>query len=187
MDSIFRTVLRPYRIALALLFCLALAPVRLVGQCTLQPQGPVSFEPNPPGATRPILLTGGFKFSLALFQNGGSGPERLLVEEAFGYSVLDLTTPTKPNALFYHDFRFPLGGPNSVHLGGDGQSIVSTIAVSPDGQRAAFSTTGPAAPMQTVVGSPDGGSGGRAGSSGCSGVGGPQGGPFGARQGDRRH
>ena len=30
--------------------------------------------------------------------------------------------------------------------------MVQTIAVSPDGQRAAFSTTGPAAPFNTVVG-----------------------------------
>ncbi len=36
------------------------------------------------------------------------------MQESFGYSVLDLTTPTNPTALTYHDIRFPLGGPNSV-------------------------------------------------------------------------
>ena len=106
-----------------------------------------------------MYLSSGFNSNLALFRNGGTGPWRLLMQESFGYSILDLTNPISPVALYYHDVRNPVGGPNSIPQHGDGQNMVQTIAVSPDGQRAAFSTTGPAAPFNTVVGKPDGASG----------------------------
>lgn len=127
-------------------------------QCTLNAT-PGSFEPNPPGAARPLFLSGGFNSNLALFRNGGTGPWRLLMQESFGYSVLDLTNPVAPVALMYHDIRFPVGGSHSIPQHGDGQNMVQTIAVSADGQRVAFSTTGPAAPFNTVVGRPDGSNG----------------------------
>ena len=153
---------RASRIAVAMAFLglLAALPARLEAQCTLS-GSPVSFEPNPPGVSREgtPYLGSGFNNNLALYQNGGSGPYRLLMQESFGYSVLDLSNPVNPTALYYHDVRFPIGGRNSVTHHGDGQNNIQTIAVSPDGQRAAFSTTGPAAPFNTVVGSPDGGSG----------------------------
>src|ERR1035437_905402 len=153
---------RASRIAVAMAFLglLAVLPARLEAQCALS-GSPVSFEPNPPGVSRggTIYLGGGFSSNLALYQNGGSGPYRLLMEEAWGYSVLDLSNPVNPTALYYRDVRFPVGGPNSVTQHGDGQNNIQTIAVSPGGQRAAFSTVGPAAPFNTVVGSPDGASG----------------------------
>ncbi len=139
----------------ALLVLLIAVPSRLEGQCALS-GSPVSFEPNPPGAVRPGTLSSGFSNGLVLYQPGGGGPYRLLMQESFGYSVLDLTTPTNPTALIYHDIRYPLGGPNSVRQAGDGQNLVQTIAVSPDGQRAAFSMTGLSATIQTAVGSPNG-------------------------------
>ena len=143
--------------AMALLGLLAALPARLEAQCTLS-GSPVSFEPNPPGVSRggTPYLGGGFSNNLALYQNGGSGPYRLLMQESYGYSVLDLSNPVNPTALYYHDVRFPVGGPNSVTHHGDGQNDIQTIAVSPDGQRVAFSTVGPAAPFNTVVGSPNG-------------------------------
>ena len=125
-------------------------------QCTLT-STPVAFEPNPPGVSRAgtPYMGGGFSNNLALYRNGANGANRILMSEAWGYSVLDLSNPLNPTAIFYHDVRFPLGGPNSVNHGGDGQSNVQTIAVSPDGQRMALSMTGPTS-FQTVVGSPDG-------------------------------
>ena len=42
------------------------------------------------------------------------GPHRLLMQESYGYSVLDLSNPVAPTALLYHDIRYPLGGTNSV-------------------------------------------------------------------------
>ena len=142
--------------ATALIGLLAALPARLEAQCTLS-GSLVSFEPNPPGVSRggTPYLGSGFNNNLALYQVGGTGPYRLLMQESYGYSVLDLTNPIAPTALTYHDVRFPVGGLNSVTHHGDGQNNIQTIAVSPDGQRAAFSTTGPAAPFQTVVGSPD--------------------------------
>ena len=127
-------------------------------QCALA-STPVSFEPNPPGSARPVYLSAGFNSNLTLYRNGGTGPWRLLMQESFGYSILDLTNPVNPTALSYHDVRLPVGGPNSIPQHGDGQSMIQTIAVSPDGQRVAFATTGPAAPFNTVVGKPDGASG----------------------------
>jgi len=143
----------------AILGLLAALPARLEAQCTLS-GSPTSFEPRPPGVARPVTLSSGFNNKLELYRNGATGPYRLLVMESYGYSVLDLNKdPANPSALVYHDIRYPLGGPNSVTHHGDGQNNVQTIAVSPDGQRAAFSITGPGAPFQTVVGSHDGGYG----------------------------
>ena len=134
-------------------------PARLEAQCTL-PGGPsslVSFEPNPPGVPRSSAphLSAGFSSNVALYRGGGSGPYRLLMQESFGYSVLDLSNPVNPTALAYHDVRYPIGGPNSIRQAGDGQSFVQTISVSPDGQRVAFSTNGPTT-LDTVVGKPNG-------------------------------
>jgi hypothetical protein len=137
--------------ALATLGLLVALPGRVDAQCSLS-GSPVSFEPRPPGATRIGTLSSGFSNSLAVYQNGSAGPYRILMSESFGYSVLDLTNPVNPTALVYHDVRLPVGGLNSVTHHGDGQSDINTIAVSPDGQRAAFSTGGPAAPFQTVAG-----------------------------------
>jgi hypothetical protein len=144
--------------ALAFLGLLAALPARLEAQCTLSGSGSlVSFEPRPPGVSRPISLSSGYNSNLALYQSGGSGPYRLLMQEAWGYSVLDLSNPVNPTALYYHDVRYPDKGPNSVTQSGDGFQFINTVSVSPDGQRAAFSVTGPGEPFQTVVGSPDGG------------------------------
>ncbi len=143
--------------AVAVLLSSGLAE-RSEGQCTLL-SNPIAFEPNPPGNGRPVYLSGGFTSNLALFRPGGTGPRRILMQESFGYSILDLTNPLNPVAIYYHDVRNPVGGPNSIPQHGDGQNMVQTIAVSPDGQRVAFSTTGPAAPFNTVVGKPDGATG----------------------------
>ena len=146
---------RIVRITIALVGLLAALPARVEAQCTLS-GSLVSFEPNPPGVSRggTPFLGSGFNNNLALYQPGGTGPYRLLMQESFGYSLLDLSTPTAPTALTYHDIRFPLNGANSVTHHGDGQNNVQTISVAPDGLRVAFSTTGPAAPFQTVVGVP---------------------------------
>ncbi|MFI5120579.1 MAG: hypothetical protein ACHQM4_09210, partial [Thermoanaerobaculia bacterium] len=140
-------------VAMAILVFLAAVPSRVEAQCTLTAT-PKSFEPNPPGAQRPIWLSSGFNNGLELYQYGGSN--RLLMMESFGYSILDLSNPVNPTALYYHDVRNPVSGANSIPQHGDGQNMIQTIAVSPDGQRVAFSTTGPAAPFQTVVGNRDG-------------------------------
>ena len=98
-------------------------PAPAVGYCV--PTGPaVTFEPLPPGAPRPQTLSSGFSSSLYLFGN------RLMMSEAFGYSILDLSNPTNPTALIYHDTRYPLGGAHSLAgrgfgYGGDGQSDVA--------------------------------------------------------------
>ena len=64
----------------------------------------VSFEPNPPGVPRPIThLSSGFNNSLDLYRSGVGGPRRLLMQESYGYSVLDLSNPANPTALFYRD------------------------------------------------------------------------------------
>lgn len=114
---------------------------------------PISFEPNPPGVSRAgtPYMGGGFNNNLVLYQNG----TRLLMSEAWGYSILDISNPVNPTALYYHDVRFPRPGSNSVDQGGDGQSNVFTVAVSPDGQRLALGMSSPTS-FHTVVGSPDG-------------------------------
>ncbi|HEY3349783.1 MAG TPA: PKD domain-containing protein [Thermoanaerobaculia bacterium] len=119
---------------------------------------PLDFEPHPPGVPRPILLSPAYNNSLSLFRAGAGGPWRLLLQESFGYSVLDLTNPASPTAIRWGDMRFD--APNQIPQHGDGQSYIQTVAVSPDGQRSAFSVNGPAEPnWHTLVGRPDGGNG----------------------------
>ena len=110
------------------------------GMCTLT-SPPSQFEPNPPGVKRPAG-TGG-STALVMYRNG-AGTLRLINAEAWGYSVLDLSNPMNPTALLYDDMRFDSTNPIPQH--GDGQSYIATTAVSPDGQRAAFSVNGPADP-----------------------------------------
>src|ERR1035437_2972106 len=63
--------------ALAFLGLLAALPARREAQCTLSGSGSlVSFEPRPPGVSRPISLSSGYNSNLALYQSGGSGPDR---------------------------------------------------------------------------------------------------------------
>lgn len=146
-------------ISIAALGLLAALPARLEAQVCTPSGSPVAFEPNPPavpGVSRPITLSSGFNNSLALYRPGGSGQPRLLMQESFGYSVLDLSTPTNPTALYYRDNRLPVGGPDSVTTGGDGQSDVYSSGVSDDGQRAVFSLGGPADAWYTIVGGPSG-------------------------------
>lgn len=133
-------------------------PVPSAGACSLS-SAPVPFEPNPPGAPRPSTLSGGFSSFLKLYQAPGQN-RRILLQESFGYSLLDLANPMNPVALYYHDTRFPLGGGNSLAgrpdvggYGGDGQSDVYASAVSDDGQRLVQSLGGPADGWYTVVGS----------------------------------
>ncbi len=123
-------------------------------QCVVSP--PTSFEPNPPGPAGPrnvALLSPNSMYHLALFQNGPAGPWRVLMQESFGYSVLDLTNPASPSVVRWDYMPFDT---NSVVPHGDGQSYVQAIGASPDGQRVALSLTGPASPpWNTVIGSPD--------------------------------
>jgi len=74
------------------------------------------------------------------------------MQESYGYSVLDLSTPTNPTALYYRDNRFPTGGSDSVTVGGDGQSDVYSSGVSDDGKRAVFSLGGPGDAWFTIAG-----------------------------------
>ncbi|MGA7990867.1 MAG: PKD domain-containing protein [Thermoanaerobaculia bacterium] len=145
---------------------LGLFPARLGAQCILS-SAPVPFEPNPPGATRPLYgaplgqLSPGFSTSLALYRNGAGSP-RILMNESFGYSTLDISNPLNPTALKYDDLRFDpaSGATNPVPANGDGQSYIQTLAVSPNGQRVVFSVSGPAEPTwHTLAGRPDGGEG----------------------------
>ncbi len=127
---------------------------RALAQCSVTAQ-PSGFEPNPPGLTRPIaLLSPGFNSNLALYQNGAGGPWRILMQESFGYSTLDITNRTQPSVLKY-DY-LPFASPNPVTRNGDGQSYISTLAASPDGQRVSLATNGPAdPPWHTIIGVPD--------------------------------
>ena len=129
-------------------------------QCV--PSTPVSFEPNPPGPASPrnvAQLSPNSMYHLRLFQAGNGGPWRILMQESYGYSVLDLTTPASPSVVRYDYMPFDT---NSVAIHGDGQNYIQTLAIAPDGQRAAFSvTSGGQAnpPWNTVLGSADANSG----------------------------
>jgi hypothetical protein len=143
------------RLALSVLsmLCLAVAlPGRLDAQCTLQSQGPISFEPNPPGASRDgTNLSSGKQGDLQIYQSSGS--PRMMMLEAFGYSILDLSNPASPLALKYDNMGFS----GEVPTVGDGQSDVASIGVSPDGQRFALSFNGNASPLfGSVVGAGSG-------------------------------
>ncbi len=119
----------------------------LDAQCTLS-GAPISFEPSPPGAARPSGLASGKQFDLQLFQAGGS--PHMLMMEAFGYSVLDVSNPTNPTAIVYDDMRFT----GEMPAVGDGQSYVASMGVSADGGRVAFSLNSNASPaFGTIVGS----------------------------------
>ncbi len=148
--------------ALALL-SFAVLPARVLAQCTLT-SPPVQFEPNPPGATRPIAgaplgqLSSGFSSNLGLYRNA-SGANRVLMIETFGYSTLNITDPVNPSAIRYDDLRYDAvsSTTNPIAAHGDGQNYIQSIGVSADGQRVAFSVTGPAEPTwHTLVGRPDG-------------------------------
>src|SRR5512141_1677223 len=77
----------------SLLFCFG-SPARLDAQCTLA-SSPVSFEPSPPGADRNAARLAAAKNNdLVLYQGGGS--PRMLMQESFGYSVLDISNPVNP-------------------------------------------------------------------------------------------
>src|ERR1017187_4443044 len=58
--------------------------------CTLA-STPKSFEPNPPGATRPIYLSAGYSNILEMYQHGSGGPWRILMEESWGFSILNIS------------------------------------------------------------------------------------------------
>src|ERR1039457_2726881 len=73
--------------------------------CTLA-SPPISFEPNPSGVPRPCCMwSSGFNNKLELYQRGAGGPRRILMEEAWGYSILDISNPTNPSALYYYSFQ----------------------------------------------------------------------------------
>ena len=78
-------------------FLLAGAPAAL-GQGGCIVSTPTTFEPNPPGpaAPRNVGLLSPVAFNhLSLYQ-GSSGAARILMQETFGYSTLDLTNPAQP-------------------------------------------------------------------------------------------
>ena len=143
------------------LFSTLLLPARLEAQCT-PTAAPSQFEPNPPGPAAPrnvVFLSGVSFYHLSLYQAGAGGPWRMFMQETFGYSVLDLSTPTQPTVLKYD---YLPSASNPVSRFGDGQSFTQTIAASSDGQRVALGMTsgGPAnPPWNLVIGSPDGNNG----------------------------
>ena len=143
-------------IVFALLGLVAL-PVRLQGQgCSAL--APTDFEPNPPGPPRPGSLSAAYNNSLSLYRAGAGGPWRLLLQESFGYSVLDLSNPANPTVIRWDDLRYDpaTAESNPIPQHGDGQSYIQTVAVSADGVRAAFSVSGPAEPdWHTMVGRAD--------------------------------
>ncbi len=149
--------------AALILGSLAFAPGRADGQsqsaCTLT-ASPTKFEAYPPGAARPGTLAATFSSALVLFQNA-AGANRMMMNETFGYSILDLTNPASPYALKYDDFRFDPASSttNPLTQSGDGQSAIQTFGVSPDGQRAAIAVNGPFGAWNTLAARSDGGDG----------------------------
>ncbi|HVO52418.1 MAG TPA: hypothetical protein VMV60_15600, partial [Thermoanaerobaculia bacterium] len=144
-----------------ILVALALVPARAEAQsaCTLA-STPAQFEPNPPGVSRPGSLSTGFVKAFSIYHNAAGAP-RLMNAETFGYSVLDLSNPASPRALKYDDMRLDPSNAttNTISTSGDGQSYVGTTAVSPDGQRIAFSLGGPGEKWYTLAGLSDGADG----------------------------
>ncbi len=138
---------------------LLLASGYAAAQCTVT-GSPVNFEPNPPGpaGARPILfLSAGFNSNLALYREGTNGPWRVFMQESFGYSTLDITNRMAPQVLRWDYLPYAA---NAVTRNGDGQSFISNVAATADGQRVSLGTNGPAdPPWHTVVGTPDGASG----------------------------
>src|ERR1035437_8008837 len=82
-----------------------------------------------------IYNGGGFANSLSLYKNGG----RILLNEAWGWSVYDNSNPLAPRRLSSSDVRFPIrmastGGNSgfySLTTGGDGQSATQEFCGSP--------------------------------------------------------
>ncbi len=66
----------------------------------------------------------------------------MLMQESFGYSILDLSNPASPSAILYRNMI----NSGEVPYAGDGQSYVGSIGVSADGQRLALGLNGNAAP-----------------------------------------
>lgn len=146
-------VSRPGAFGILLPALLLASSPRAAAQCIASP--PTDFHvPFTFGGPRPVSLSAGFNSNLALFRAGAGGPWRMLMEESFGYSIFDLSNPASPGLPIRWDY-IP-GDANKVPIAGDGQSYIQTIAVTADGQRVAFSLTGPAAPWNSIVGSPDG-------------------------------
>lgn len=116
---------------------------------------PFQFEPNPPGpaGTRPTsLLSSNYSTACALFNDGTL---KMLMVETFGYSVLELSNPTSPQVIKWDYMPFS----QNMAIHGDGQSYIAAMSVSEDGQRTAFSCTGPGEQWNTVFAVPDGGGG----------------------------
>src|SRR5512143_1030284 len=119
-------------------------PARLHAQCTLS-SAPISFEPSPPGADRSSSKLAAAKNNdLVLFQSNG---QKMLMQESFGYSVLDVSNPVNPTALIYDNMA--LSG--EMPAVGDGQSYIGSIGVSPDGARLALGLNGNAQPQYGSV------------------------------------
>jgi hypothetical protein len=97
-------------------------------QCTLS-SGPTLFEPASGGPQRPSNFATGFTNGLDLYVPN-SGSPRLLVMESYGYATFSLTNPAAPSILGYHDMS------STVPQGGDGQSIVVSLAAAGDASRA---------------------------------------------------
>ena len=137
-----------------LVLAVAASPAPLAAQsaCTLA-STPSSFEPNPPGAQR-TTMQGSYRQLLSSCTWTSAGANRMMMNETFGYSVLDLSNPVNPTALLYDDFRTDPSNTNTNPLQqhGDGQSAIQTFGVSPDGQRATFSVNGPFDPPWHTIG-----------------------------------
>jgi hypothetical protein len=79
-----------------------------------------------------------------------NGEHRLFVQEAFGYSTLQIDTPGAPTALRYDDLRN-----QGIVAAGDGQSYTFGSHVTADGLRAAIGLGGPGDGWGVVVGTLD--------------------------------
>jgi PKD repeat protein len=132
----------PVLFVLAMLCLATLWPARLDAQCTVS--SPVSFEPSPPGEPRPTSLAAAKNYDLVLFQSGGI--PHMLMQESFGYSILQLSNPANPTAILYDNMRLT----GEMPAVGDGQSYIGSIAASSDGARLALGLNGNA---QTEYGS----------------------------------
>ena len=124
-------------------------------QCTVN--GTITkFEPNPQGVERPSFMNWISIDGFYLNQPSGGSP-RLLVSEAFGYHVVDLSDPASPQALGWEDYRFSPSNPGPVPCNGDCHSSMNGHGVSDDGARAGFVlNTNQSSPYHTVIGSTGG-------------------------------
>lgn len=117
----------------------------MTAPCSLS--GPlVSFSPTAPGVPETPYNGSGFAKELHLYRKGITGSNKIMLNEAWGYSTYDISNPVNPTRTYSHDVRFPIRpsttqndlGWYSVSTGGDGQSATQGFAVSPDGQRASL-------------------------------------------------